>query len=107
MASMAMINNICFLLLKILNNGQELVDYFLENNDNMCVANRAKLSTREKYSLFSTPQAFYLAHKLYRFGQDDTLPAELFNENGEIISLKSVFDSFPHFLLFPKTRLML
>lgn len=71
------------------------IDYFLENNDNMCVANRAKLSTREKYSLFSTPQAFYLAHKLYRFGQDDTLPAELFNENGDIISLKSVFDSFP------------
>ncbi len=71
------------------------IDYLLKKNDNACVANRAKLSKRETYSIFSTPQAFYLTHKLFRFSPSTTLPSTLFTRDNEISSIKSVFQHLP------------
>ena len=71
------------------------IDYFLKNTPNSCVANRVKIKTREKYSLFSTPQSFYITHKLFRFKQNQSLPTPLLNEYGEVISIKEIFQYFP------------
>jgi len=71
------------------------IDYFLKNTPNSCVANRAKIKVREKYSVFSTPQSFYITHKLYRFNQNQPLPAPLLNAKGEVISIKDIFQHFP------------
>jgi len=67
----------------------------IQNNDNACLANRANTKERRKYSLFSEPQAFYIAHKLYRFNPEKTLPGELFNDKGEIKYLPKVFETVP------------
>ncbi len=67
----------------------------LQTNDNACVANRASTPKRREYSLFSDPQSFYLTHKLYRFNQTSALPKKLFNAEGEIKDLASVFTLLP------------
>ena len=67
----------------------------LKTNDNACVANRASTPKRREYSLFSDPQSFYLTHKLYRFNQTSALPQQLFNAEGEIKDLASVFTLLP------------
>ena len=67
----------------------------LNSNDNACVANRAITPDRKEYSLFSDPQSFYLTHKLYRFNAKSPLPNELFNAEGEIKDLPSVFRALP------------
>lgn len=67
----------------------------LKNQGNACVANRAITKERHQYSLFSDPQAFYLTHKLYRFNQPSPLPSHLFDTNGEIIDLPSIFKALP------------
>jgi uncharacterized protein (TIGR02285 family) len=71
------------------------INRILKTKDNACVANRADTPERKKYSLFSDPQSFYLTHKLYRFNQQSTLPSQLFNKQGEIINLPSVFTALP------------
>ena len=72
------------------------IEQVLKTTPNACAANRAKLESRQKYSLFSTPQAFYLTHKLFRFNQSKPLDKRLFNDDGEITSLKAVFDFTPN-----------
>ncbi|MDO6445070.1 hypothetical protein Q4493_04700 [Colwellia sp. 1_MG-2023] len=72
------------------------IEQVLQTTPNACVANRAKLESRQKYSLFSTPQAFYLTHKLFRYNQRTPLDEQLFNADGEITSLKAVFDYTPN-----------
>ncbi|KGJ91559.1 ABC-type transporter, periplasmic subunit family 3 [Colwellia psychrerythraea] len=67
----------------------------LQTNENACVANRASTPERREYSLFSDPQSFYLTHKLYRFNQASALPKQLFNAEGEIKDLASVFKLLP------------
>lgn len=67
----------------------------LQTNENACVANRASTPKRREYSLFSDPQSFYLTHKLYRFNQSSALPSQLFNAEGEIKDLASVFKFLP------------
>ena len=67
----------------------------LHTNKNSCVANRAETPERRQYSLFSDPQSFYLTHKLYRFDQTSALPKQLFNAEGEIKDLASVFKLLP------------
>lgn len=71
------------------------IEQVLKTTPNACAANRAKLESRQKYSLFSTPQAFYLTHKLFRYNQSTGLAKHLFDENGEITSLKAVFEHTP------------
>jgi len=71
------------------------IDYYLKHNTNTCVANRAKIKIREDYSLFSTPQSFYITHKLYRFNHSQPLPAGLLNKKGEVIAIKDIFGLFP------------
>jgi uncharacterized protein (TIGR02285 family) len=67
----------------------------IKGKDNACTANRAKTPERQEYSLFSDPQSFYLTHKLYRFNQKSALPSQLFNTEGEIKDLASVFKILP------------
>jgi len=67
----------------------------LSTKSNICVANRAKTAERNRYSLFSDPQSFYLTHKLYRYNQTATLPRQLFNAKGEIKDLASIFKVLP------------
>ncbi len=67
----------------------------LQTKENACVANRAETPERRQYSLFSDPQSFYLTHKLYRFNQTSALSSQLFNAEGEIKDLASVFKLFP------------
>lgn len=71
------------------------IDHILQNEPNACAANRAKLTSREKYSLFSSPQAFYLTHKLFRYDAKVPLPKTLFNKDGDIKSLVDVFKHQP------------
>lgn len=71
------------------------IEQTLKTSPNACAANRAKLETRMQYSLFSSPQAFYLTHKLFRFNQNQPLEKSLFNAEGEITSLKGVFQYTP------------
>jgi uncharacterized protein (TIGR02285 family) len=67
----------------------------LKDKGNVCTANRAKTPQRQEYSIFSDPQSFYLTHKLYRFNQQAALPSHLFNADGEIKDLASVFKTLP------------
>ena len=71
------------------------INRMLHSKDNTCVANRANTPERRQYSLFSDPQSFYLTHKLYRFNQAKALPSQLFNAQGEIKNLPSVFQALP------------
>jgi uncharacterized protein (TIGR02285 family) len=72
------------------------INHFLKSNPNACVSNRAKLKEREVYSYYSFPQSFYLTHKLYRFNQDTPLQPPQLNKQGELISIKTLFDSQPN-----------
>jgi len=67
----------------------------LKSEYNACTANRAKTPERQEYSIFSDPQSFYLTHKLYRFNQKSALPNHLFNAEGDIKDLASVFKTLP------------
>lgn len=71
------------------------INRVLKTQHNVCVANRAITEDRQQYSLFSDPQSFYLTHKLYRFNQKSPLPSQLFNKDGEILSLPSIFKVLP------------
>lgn len=71
------------------------IEQTLKTTPNACAANRAKLELRMKYSIFSSPQAFYLTHKLFRFNQSEALDKNLFNAEGEIAELKDVFHYSP------------
>lgn len=71
------------------------IEQTLKTTPNACAANRAKLESRMKYSIFSSPQAFYLTHKLFRFNQREALDKSLFNAEGEIAVLKDVFHYSP------------
>lgn len=71
------------------------INQLLQTTDNACVANRAKLKEREAYSLYSTPQSFYLTHKLFRFNQQAPLPKELLTVDNELKSINALFDHWP------------
>lgn len=71
------------------------INHLLQTQDNVCAGNRAKLAEREKYSLFSNPQSFYLTHKFYRYDKEQPLPPEYFNSDGELLSIKQIFDHQP------------
>ena len=71
------------------------INYLMKTNTNVCAGNRAKLKERERYSHYSYPQSFYLTHKLYRFNQATALPDTLFNDQGDLISIKALFDNNP------------
>jgi uncharacterized protein (TIGR02285 family) len=71
------------------------IDSYIKNTPNSCAANRAKIKSREEFSLFSTPQSFYITHKLYRYNQNRSLPTSLLNEQGEVIAMKDIFRRFP------------
>lgn len=75
------------------------INFILQTTPNACVANRAKLNEREVYSYYSFPQSFYLTHKLYRFNQNESLAKSLLNQQGELISIKSLFDEQPKHLI--------
>jgi len=81
--------------IKISRVSMKRIDHYVKNTPNSCVANRARIKSREAYSLFSTPQSFYITHKLYRFNRSDSLPAPLLNEDGEVIAIKDIFHHFP------------
>ncbi|PKG81564.1 hypothetical protein CXF85_19095 [Colwellia sp. 75C3] len=72
------------------------MNHVLKTTSNACIANRAKLKERETYSYFSFPQSFYLTPKLYRFNQNTPLLPSLFNQQGELNSIKALFDSQPN-----------
>lgn len=67
----------------------------IKNQKNVCTANRANTKERQAYSLFSSPQSFYLTHKLYRYKATRPLSHSLLNDKGQIKSLSSVFDIYP------------
>jgi uncharacterized protein (TIGR02285 family) len=72
------------------------IEHILKTTPNACAANRAKLESRKRYSLFSSPQAFYLTHKLFRFNQSEALDKSFFNAEDEITALKDVFQQTPN-----------
>lgn len=72
------------------------ITHLLKTSSNSCIANRAKLKEREEYSYYSLPQSFYLTHKIYRFNQDTPLLPSLFNQQGELKSIKALFDNQPN-----------
>jgi len=75
------------------------ISHSIKNQDNVCTANRAKTKTRQEYSLFSSPQSFYLTHKLYRFKAKRPLSHSLLNEQGEVKSLPRIFEVYPQYTI--------
>ncbi len=71
------------------------INHSLKMTPNACVSNRAKLKEREEYSHYSFPQSFYLTPKIYRFNQSTPLQPSLLNQQGELHSIKALFDSQP------------
>lgn len=71
----------------------------IKNSKNTCAANRIKTNSREKFSVFSSPQNIYLSHKLYRLPQDLPPPLSLFNNEEKIISLVDFFDHYQQLVL--------
>ncbi len=71
------------------------INQLLQSTDNACVGNRAKLKEREEYSHYSTPQSFYLTHKLFRYNQPVALPSEFFNADNELKSIRALFEYQP------------
>ncbi len=71
----------------------------IKNSTNTCAANKIKTKERSQYSVFSTPQNIYLSHKLYRLAQGSPLPSEVFNKQGEIISLDTLFQYLPNLVI--------
>lgn len=71
------------------------INHSLQNLKNACTANRANTTHRQIYSLFSSPQSFYLTHKLYRFNAKRPLSSSVLNEDGQIKSLSHIFDIYP------------
>lgn len=67
----------------------------VKNQKNVCTANRANTEERQAYSLFSSPQSFYLTHKLYRYKPKRPLSHSLLNDKGQIKSLSSIFSVYP------------
>lgn len=67
----------------------------IKNQNNVCTANRANTKERRSYSLFSSPQSFYLTHKLYRYRPKRPLSHALLNEKEQIKSLSHIFKVYP------------
>ncbi|MBU2972559.1 hypothetical protein KO527_24805 [Pseudoalteromonas sp. C2R02] len=68
----------------------------IKDQNNVCTANRANTKARRAYSLFSSPQSFYLTHKLYRYKGKRPLSHALLNEKGQIKSLSHIFKVYPN-----------
>ena len=79
-------------------------DRLLTSLPNLCTSNRIKTKARQKENLFSSPVNLFLSTRLYflyetRFNQGVDLFQSLINENGELISLQLLFDTFPELVL--------
>lgn len=67
--------------------------------DNACVATRIKTSERQNDHIFSLPLNVYPGLRLFYLASKDPLPNELFNDQEQIKSLKSLF------LMYPRRKL--
>jgi len=75
------------------------ISHSIKNQNNVCTANRANTKERQAYSLFSSPQSFYLTHKLYRYKAKRPLSHTLLNEKGQIKSLSHIFEIYPKHII--------
>ena len=75
------------------------MDYLLKNNKNLCVTNRIKNTERETFGFFSLPLNLYPGLRLYyvedEIGTSNKIPKQLFNEQGQLVSLSSLFKTLP------------
>jgi len=74
-------------------------EIILQNEDNVCMADRIKTPHRESYSFFSTPHDLYLGQQLYRLAQSSPLANKVLNNQGEVIDLPSLFSYYPSQIL--------
>lgn len=70
-------------------------DAQLSNTPNTCVANRVKKPDREKKHLFSLPLNLHPNARLYFRKSQITIPTGLFNEKGELSSIRAIMDANP------------
>jgi len=75
------------------------MDYLLKNKKNICVTNRIKNTKREAFGFFSLPLNLYPGLRLY-YVEDETdetnkIPEQLFNIQGQVISLSALFEASP------------
>lgn len=63
--------------------------------DNACIGNRIKTAKRAKDNLFSLPVNIHIGLRIYLLNDAIQLPEELLNEQGQLISLTALFDTFP------------
>ncbi|NQZ22516.1 MAG: hypothetical protein HRT53_10700 [Colwellia sp.] len=75
------------------------MDYLLKNKKNLCVTNRIKNSERESFGFFSLPLNLYPGLRLYyvedKIGATNKIPKQLFNKQGQLISLSTLFKALP------------
>lgn len=78
------------------------IEHILRTNPNACVANRILTKARTQYAVFSNAHSMYLAIHLYRLAQEQPLPSNVLNAQGEVISLPVLFDHFEnHHIAIP------
>ena len=71
----------------------------LETTPNACVSNRIKTKQRNQKNLFSLPLNLYLSYRLYYLAEQDDIPANLLDEQQQLISLSALFNVFPKRIL--------
>ena len=71
------------------------INLLLQTKKNACVSNRIKTPQRQRYSIYSTPIDLYLGYHLYYLKSKDDIPKTLLDKNNRLISLTSLFKTFP------------
>lgn len=71
----------------------------LKEEANVCMSNRIKTPKREEFTIFSLPHDLYLGLQLYRISQPAPLSEKVTNDQGEIISLSTLFAHYSDHIL--------
>ena len=81
------------------------IQYFMDNGEAVCVANKIATAERSANYIFSHPVNVHISHRLYQQQNIQAPPQEVLNEQGELISLLSLFTAQPtQTLLLPFQR---
>lgn len=71
------------------------IQYFMDKGEAVCVANKIATPERSTKYIFSHPVNIHISHRLYQQQNIQAPPPEVLNEQGEIISLISLFTAQP------------
>ena len=71
------------------------IQYFMDNGEAVCIANKIKTDDRAAKYIFSHPVNVHISHRLYQQRHLPSPPPEVLNQQGEIISLNDLFAAQP------------